>query len=854
MNSNQHSPLWPYLLVLTVLFLLSLAVPQGWQETQDNGLRPLNHRAQVRHRDLGSEVATLHATSDSFGAPLAMASRGDSDWTNSADTVAADTQASNNVSTNEFNVSTSELIAPWAETVAKKIADLRHFDPLRYLHHESNAVSVAGEATPDDGAFRGQQAGRVPQEATDAAAEANWPMPNSLLAQLDRLSQYGECSTWAAEVKQQCLALCQTSPGAPQRASAIVDQLESLAKQAEKLDGKLKSANAASEFRRARYALIRRLALWNVAFPADEQAAVYADVPSLEVQQQRLNQALEAADDFICSISYADAWRSYLNLDEVSKLTDANQNISTEQARQIARQVLARLQPPQPTAAQRNVLQDRTLLALAEQLRTWGDESVDVRQVLTNLEHYETSGLPSDARTVAVNLRQLDWSPSEQNRQLALQLDEHYRNANLRIAISGELLNRLAPDQPTAKGVVNDTILGASVNGTSTTNSQLLVKLIPDPLRLHMWIDAQGTVDSSTESTSGPATFNNNGRSSFVVHKAVLVDRRGLWIANAATEANTDTQLTGVRTDYDNIPLFGSLARRMAVSQHNALLGVAEEETDEKVATQASQQVNAEVKAHFTEAEGAVRKSLFDPLAKLSLSPEPISLETSQQRLTLRLRIAGQNQLGGCSARPQAFSDSLASAQMHESALNNILDQLQLAGRTFTLPELYRHVAERLSWDQTEPPGDLSADVHITFAAKDPVRVRCQNGLVQLTLAVEELEQKARRWNDFAVTINYEPQIEDLHVRLVRQGAIELGGDNYKGQPEVALRGAFSKLFPRERSFELVPEMIADSPRLAGLSITQCVVEDGWIGLALGPERDESPPASAMQNPATAQR
>ena len=232
-----------------------------------------------------------------------------------------------------------------------------------------------------------------------------------------------------------------------------------------------------------------------------------------------------------------------------------------------------------------------------------------------------------------------------------------------------------------------------------------------------------------------------------------------------------------------------------------------------------------------------MRKNLYDPLAKLGVAPEPVSLETSRQRLTMRLRIAGQNQFGGHTARPQALSDSLASMQIHESALNNILDKLDLAGRTFGLADLYRFVAQQLGRPQLQPPIDLPTNVQVTFAANDPVRLHCHDGVVSLTLAVARLQQNGQQWNDFLVTVNYEPQVEDLHVRLVRQGPVELSGEA-KGQPELALRGTFSKLFPRERSFELVPKAIADNRNLGDMTISQCTVEDGWIAISLGPDRE----------------
>jgi len=843
MISSQRSPVWPYLAVLTALFLLSLAVPRGFQ--QDSGTeewQPVGRqRMQARLRAAAGTVAIVRPSSETMSAPAGSQYSADSSeqdqWVSGGQqTVAADGAER-----------ASELIGPIAETVAKKIADFRRFGALRYSpQQDSNNSAGSGTERVE------QPRQSTEQQKADAIASSYWPAPQSLMTQLDHLAENSECRGWVQQVEDLCLKLCQTSAGDSAQGANIVQQLESLEQQAGTLDHMLTSAKAAAEFRRVHYALRRRLALWNVVFTKDQHPAVYADVPSAAVRREQLNRAIADAQDWVRSLPYADAWEKYLLLDDVRQLTDANQSISSEQTQRIARQALARLLPAQMTDAQRRVLQDRTLETLADQLRLWANESADVREILSNIEQYENSGLPSDAHGVAAGLRKLKWSASEQDRQMAQELDEHYRNANIRIALTADFFNRLAPAQPVANGVVNDTILGAWVNGSSTTNSKLSVKLIPDSKRLHFWIDAEGTVDSSTLSTSGPATFSNDGRSSFLVHKAVILDGQGLGIANAVAEANTDTQLTGVHTTYDGRPLLGPIARNIAISQHDALLGAAEAETDGKVAAEAIKTVNAEVKEHLTEAEQAMRKNLYDPLAKLGVAPEPVSLETSKQRLTMRLRIAGANQLGGHTARPQALSDSLASFQVHESALNNILDQLQLAGRSFTLSELYKHVAEELS-RTTDAPADLPTNVQVTFAAKDPVHLRCKDGVVSLTLAIAELQQRGRQWNDFTMTVNYEPQIEDLHVRLVRQGPVELSGEA-KGQPDIALRGIFSKMFPRERSFELIPAVIADNRNLADMCVSQCVVEDGWIAFSLGPQRDNGGPSAMRQSATTVRR
>jgi hypothetical protein len=472
---------------------------------------------------------------------------------------------------------------------------------------------------------------------------------------------------------------------------------------------------------------------------------------------------------------------------------------------------------------------------LADQLRPWAAEGVDLHALLASIERYEASDLPSDGNQLVAMLEPLKWSASDSQRQLADMLDMHYRNANIRVAISADLINRLMPDPAPATGKVNNTILNAKVSGSSQTKTELLVKLVPDPARLHVWVGAQGSIDSVTQSVRGPATFNSRGEATFAVLKPIILDRQGYTSEQAQAKANSHTQLMGVETSLDGKRMLGSMARRYATTKEEALRDQAEHEVDQKIAAEAEQRLNSEVEQRLAKVQAAMREQLIEPLDKLDLDPTPIWLATSQERLSARLRLAGQNQIGAHTARPQAPSDSLASMQLHESAMDNLLGRLDLNGRTFSLPELFEHVAERVS-QSWEMPTNLPADAYVTFAQNDPIRVRCEDGVVRLTLAIEQLRRGSRQWRNFEVSANYQPQIEGLHVRLVRTGVIELGGDE-RGQADLILRGVFAKLLAPERTVELVPALIANQPQLANLEITQCAIADGWIALAMGPDR-----------------
>ena len=61
------------------------------------------------------------------------------------------------------------------------------------------------------------------------------------------------------------------------------------------------------------------------------------------------------------------------------------------------------------------------------------------------------------------------------------EVDKHYRNSNIRVAIAAELLNRLMPARKPEYAEVNDTILNYPVQGDSVTSSAARVLMVPDP-------------------------------------------------------------------------------------------------------------------------------------------------------------------------------------------------------------------------------------------------------------------------------------------------------------------------------------------------------------------------------------
>ncbi len=411
--------------------------------------------------------------------------------------------------------------------------------------------------------------------------------------------------------------------------------------------------------------------------------------------------------------------------------------------------------------------------------------------------------------------------------------------------MSQSFLNRFLPQPGATVAPVRDTIAGAEVEGQSTTYTRLALLLIPDRNRLRMGIEAHGTVQSNTAATSGPATFHSTGESQFVARKLLLLGPQGMTVFPAMSEAESKRQqLVSVETNFDRVPLLNSVVRNIARSEHDASQGAAVSEVEQKIAARARVQFDSEFDPKLQKSLERFNERVRAPLDRLGLEPQTLAASSSDDRAVLRLRLAGQDQLAAYTPRPRAPSDSLVSLQVHQSALDNALEKLDLDGRTFTLDELFAHLGPKLGRPQAELPDDLPKNVSVTFAQHDAVRLNCDDGQIEVRISLADLTERHRHWKNFVVRTYYRPDNSSLETRFVRTGGIFLEGESLKGKTQFALRSVFSKILSPNRNWGLIDPKFAADPRAADLEITQFEVDKGWIGIAYAARRAPLPVAN----------
>lgn len=452
-------------------------------------------------------------------------------------------------------------------------------------------------------------------------------------------------------------------------------------------------------------------------------------------------------------------------------------------------------------------------------------------RLLRAIERFEASRSAADAGAVRETLR-LHPGPAA---GLDRAVGDHYLSPNVRIAIHEEFLERLLPESTVTSGPLQDYVLGRKVRGMKTVEQSTGVRFTPHPSEIRFELLVTGEVTSRTVTEAGSVAIHSRGVSSFTVHKPIQVSPRGLAFGPARGSASNQTQLAGIETGFDTVPLMGPLVRGIVRNQHDGSLDEATREVNTKVVTRACREVDQQTEPKLTEAAARVRDRFWSPMARLGLAPTAVALETTAGVATARLRLAASSQLAAHTPRPRAPQDALFSMQVHESSVNNACERFGLAGRKMSLEELTRFVCGELGIPP-QIPDDLPEGVDVTFASVEPLKVECRDGLVHVRITLDALEAGRRNnWYDIVGQVTYRPVVDGLQVVLERDGPVQLSGPGHKGRMEFGLRTIFGKMFPKERPVPLVPSTVVTNPRLRGVQAVQAIVADGWFAVALSP-------------------
>jgi len=211
-----------------------------------------------------------------------------------------------------------------------------------------------------------------------------------------------------------------------------------------------------------------------------------------------------------------------------------------------------------------------------------------------------------------------------------------------------------------------------------------------------------------------------------------------------------------------------------------------------------------------------------------------MDMQTTDQRLLARYRLAGDWQLAAFTPRPRAPTTSLMSMQVHQSALNKTLEKLIPRDEPMPIRDVLRKSAEILGQLDAQAPDDFPEDVAVQFARTRPITIEIEDGQLWVTLRILRLNRGERvALTQFIVRAAYKPQIDGLQVSLVRDGHLRISGPGMSMRERLPVRAIFNKVLSPNRSIRLTPPQIFAHQAAENLVVSQLELRDGWIGIAV---------------------
>lgn len=530
------------------------------------------------------------------------------------------------------------------------------------------------------------------------------------------------------------------------------------------------------------------------------------------------------------------SWQQYLMLDAIKSMAKQGISGSDEQVA-IAREFLARVLSASTSDAQRAVLTAPEVHGLADLMHPLTIGPVDYVRVLSDIETLEIDPTHRSSKNLAEAIQSLRFSEHPEQAAISHAIAAHYRNANIRIAVSEEFLNRMLPEQTHTQKPVRQNILGADTRGASQIATQLRVDVQPSDTAWRVNLRLKGDIASNTKSSRGGATFYNTSRANVESIREIQIRPDGFHVDGQPATVQSNDSLRNFSTEWDQMPLIGDIIRGIAHQEFMDKRPVAKRIMQSTIAKETDKEFDKQLNDKLVLTQQQLQSRLIAPLQGLDLHPMITDMQSTDTRLIVRYRVASESQVGAHTVRPIAPSDSVLSMQVHQSALNNIAAQIATSGREWTAQELSDQISDLLQQPRYTITDEQAEGVKVSFHANSPITFEFKEGKVWLTLRIDSLEQPGRiHLKNFVIRTAYVPSVRGLAANLTRESVISVDGTklgNINSRDRIALRAIFNKILSDEGAIPMVAESLLNDERAQGLSVSQLELHDGWLAIAI---------------------
>lgn len=453
----------------------------------------------------------------------------------------------------------------------------------------------------------------------------------------------------------------------------------------------------------------------------------------------------------------------------------------------------------------------------------------------TALRKAAETGSADDLATVAPTLERL--AMAEQAPGLVHSVRSSFNRPNMLFAVHENLFAE-AVNRPIDQVVsINENVLGTRVRGTGHTTGMVRLDFVPAHDRAVFDLVLAARAFSTTRGSQGPVTVCTQGTTDLMARRRIFLTEHSVSASPVEASADTHTDVTGIGVNKN----FGKkLIRRIATKKIAETKPKAEAIAEGRARDRLRQQFSEQTEPALAQFRDQFQSRVRGPLEARGLYPEMLHLNTTDSELVVTARKSLANQLSAASLPPTLGSHNLLTARVHESAVNNVLEQkfsgriLRQADVDALAKEMKGSMPESLGSDPDQPPWE------VTFAKQRPISISTADGRVKLMVRGDKFVSGDREFPGMDIWATYAIGHAPQGIMLVREGDVQIyppgfvpGGGEKLSPAETSLRRIlqrrFDKLFKSEIEIPDLPlqgELAAAGP----LPLNELVARrDGWI-------------------------
>ncbi len=425
-------------------------------------------------------------------------------------------------------------------------------------------------------------------------------------------------------------------------------------------------------------------------------------------------------------------------------------------------------------------------------------------------------------------------------------LRESHLKPNLFLEVSEDLLRSAVVTREVRQAPVRDVILGTTYVGTSTTNSMADLELLPDSDGIATRYTYTGQVQIRSNGYNQGATVRSASVSSFRGEKLLVWNTKGITASPATATARNRSRILDVSTSR---VLGNRVARNRAYQRKSAT----EREVEQRTAATVRQQMDAYVGDVLRSSRDSFVRQVRIPLLARDAFPDFVSMNSTEQRARLALRLANSGQLSATSAPPNLGADlSQADAvcRIHESLLNNLADSY-LAGRRLREIEIGEFIGELSgSIPAGFQPQQDQASWTISFDKVQPCVIKFDADCLTFEIRATDMFVDQTAYPGAVIQAQY--QLDSQASGLAGKRSPRLSVDVREARDETRqlgvrqqvfrsmVRRRFDSILPVELNWQHI-DLPDTWPEDRRLKISAVHVTDGWLTIIANQQLADAP-------------